>query len=143
MSGTITNINGNTYMNGQQVAAPARKDLSMANFMAVLSAQLANQNPLEPMSDTSFFAQLAEMGTVQGMDELKSSMNVMQASSLLGKTVTAVQTMTDQGAKGGNQLVTGKVTQLKIQDGKYTLSLQVADGGTVDVAIGNVQNVSG
>jgi len=143
MSGTISSVNGNSYVDGTPVAKAKSKTLNMSNFMSVLSAQLANQNPLEPMSDTSFFAQLAEMGTVQGMDDLKSSMNVMQASSLLGKTVTAVRPMTDAGNTDGNSIVSGKVTNLKIQDGVYTISLQQSDGGSVDVQMGNILNVAG
>ncbi|MBX3112780.1 MAG: hypothetical protein KF857_12330 [Fimbriimonadaceae bacterium] len=141
MSGTVTSVNGQSFVDGTPVAKAKSKTLNMSNFMSVLSAQLANQNPLEPMSDTSFFAQLAQMGTVQGMDELKSSMNVMQASALLGKTVTAVRPMTDAGNNDGNSIVSGTVTNLKIQDGVYTISLKQANGGAVDVKMGNILNV--
>ncbi|MBS1707105.1 MAG: flagellar hook capping protein [Armatimonadetes bacterium] len=142
MSGTITSVNGQSFVDGTPIAKDKSKTLSMSNFMSVLSAQLANQNPLEPMSDTSFFAQLAQMGTVQGMDELRASMNTSEASSLLGKTVTAVRPMTSANSGGVNSLVTGTVQKLTIKDGVHYLSIKEPNGGLVEVSIGNVQSVS-
>src|SRR5690349_24630235 len=83
----------------------AKSELDMKSFMRLLTVQLTNQNPLEPMGDRDFFAQMAQMGTVQGLDQMKASLQVTQASSLLGKTVTAVRPMTESGGSA-NTLAT-------------------------------------
>lgn len=67
---------------------PAKSNfLDQAAFLQLLTAQLATQNPLEPMSDRDFFAQMAQLGLVQGVDRLAVSMQASQAANLLGKQV--------------------------------------------------------
>lgn len=117
-----------------------KSQLDMQTFMLLLTTQLANQNPLEPMNDRDFFAQMAQLGTVQGMDDLNKSMEVAQAAAMMGKTVTAVRPMTD-GSTGTNDLVTGVVTRLQVINGDYYLGLRQSDGGIVDVKMGNIQQI--
>lgn len=119
-------------------AAQPRSQLNMETFLQLLAVQLSNQNPLEPMSDRDFFAQMAQMGTVQGMDQLQKSMQMGQASALIGKTVTAVRPMTEGGA---NNLVTGVVRNVGYVNGDYVLQIQEPDGGYVDVKLGNIREV--
>lgn len=126
------------YFGGK--AAPKKKEMDMQAFLELLSAQLANQNPLEPMNDRDFFAQMAQLGTVQGMDKLQKSLDVAQASSLLGKEVTAFRPMTENAA-GVNELVTGTVQKLHIKNGEYFLSLKEANGGLVDVRMTAIREV--
>lgn len=115
--------------------------LSMENFMHLLTVQLANQNPLEPMNDRDFFAQMAQLGQVQGMDDLKKSAQVTQAQSLMGKTVTAFRPNSDGSM--GTDTVTGVVSQLSIKNGNYTLGIQDASGGgLVEVDVAAVQAVT-
>lgn len=66
-------------------------------FTKLLIAQIQHQDPLEPMGDTQFVAQLAQFSSLeqltianQNLEELQiynDSMNRMQAASLLGKEV--------------------------------------------------------
>jgi flagellar basal-body rod modification protein FlgD len=125
---------------GFKPAAP-KSELNMQTFMRLLTVQLTNQNPLEPMGDRDFFAQMAQMGTVQGLDQMKASLQVTQASSLLGKTVTAVRPMTESGGSS-NQLATGVVQKLSSKQGEYYLTLKEDDGGLVDVKLSNIQQVA-
>ncbi len=124
----------------QNVANKNNAQLNMEQFMKLLTVQLSNQNPLEPMNDRDFFAQMAQLGQVQGMDKLTSQGEVAQAQSLMGKTVTAVRPLTDS-TTGVNSTVTGVVTKLSIRNGQYYLGIQEADGGTVDVQLANLQSI--
>lgn len=113
----------------------------MQSFLTLLSVQLSHQNPLEPMNDRDFFAQMAQLGTVQGLDRMQKSLDVAQASALIGKTVTAVRPMTESPS-GTNDLVTGTVERLTIQNGEYIISLKEANGGLVDVQMNGIRQVS-
>jgi flagellar basal-body rod modification protein FlgD len=115
--------------------------IDMTMFLRMLTTQLSNQNPLSPMDDASFFGQIAQLGTVQGMDNLNKQAQVSQATSLLGKTVTAVADSRDSLQAAGG-LVTGKVTGMQIQNGVYYLSVQEANGGIAQVQMGNIQAVA-
>jgi flagellar basal-body rod modification protein FlgD len=134
----ISNTNTDNYVVPK---AKARKsDLDMDAFMHLLTVQLANQNPLEPMSDRDYFAQMAQLGQVQGMDTLNNQGRIEQAQSLMGKTVTAVR---PNFASDPSQtpLVTGTVSKLQIVNGEYKISIKEANGGFVDVNIDSIQSV--
>uniref|UniRef100_C6BLL3 Basal-body rod modification protein FlgD n=2 Tax=Ralstonia pickettii TaxID=329 RepID=C6BLL3_RALP1 len=63
-------------------------------FMQLLVAQLQNQDPLNPMDNSQMTSQLAQINTVNGIQQLNTTMSSMatqnaatQASSLIGRTV--------------------------------------------------------
>ncbi len=128
------------YVNTTVIPA-AKNTIDMSTFLRMLTTELANQDPTAPMDDASFFGQIAQMGTVQGMDTMTKEMKVSEASSLLGKTVTAVADSTDTIQPNGG-LVTGKVVGLSVQSGVYYLSVEEANGGVAQVQMGNIQSVS-
>ena len=117
--------------------AVAKDQLNMATFMKLLTAQLQSQDPLNPMSDTEFFAQLAQLGTVQGVDKMQQTMQAGQAAALVGKTVTGVDT-----SSGTGQVVTGVVNSLNIVNGQYLLNLKGKNGTFSQIEIGNIQSIS-
>ncbi len=120
---------------------PPKSTLDMNTFMRLLSTQLANQNPLEPMNDRDFFAQMAQLGQVQGTDKMLDKLDVLQASSLIGKTVDAVRPMTASGSDGTNSIVTGTVTRLTVKNGEYMLGIKEADGGVAEVSFDAIREV--
>jgi flagellar basal-body rod modification protein FlgD len=66
-------------------------------FLTLLVAQLENQDPLNPLENTEITSQLAQMNTVNGIEQLNVTLNslvesladsqAIQASSLINKTV--------------------------------------------------------
>lgn len=133
-------MNGFQYFGAGQPNTK-KSELDMDTFLRLLTVQLATQNPLEPMNDRDFFAQMAQLGQVQGLDKLQSSMDMSQAASLIGKKVTAVRPMTDQGSNGQNSIVTGTVQRVTVRDGETVLGLKEANGGIVEVKLGSVREI--
>ena len=66
-------------------------------FLKLLVAQLQYQDPLSPQSDTEFVTQLAQMSSLNEMEELNSSFSSVQAYSLVGKLAYAESTDADTG----------------------------------------------
>ena len=97
---------------------------------------------LSPMDDASFFGQVAQLGTVQGMDNMTKQMQIGEASSLLGKTITAVRESTDSINPGDGGLVSGQVVGMAVQNGKYYLNVKESNGGIAQVQLGNIQSVA-
>lgn len=68
-----------------------------ADFLQLLVAQLNNQDPLNPQDSTEFMSQLAQLETVQGIQDLNKSFasfsesmlsnQALQATSLVGRNV--------------------------------------------------------
>jgi flagellar basal-body rod modification protein FlgD len=118
---------------------PRKSELDAETFMRLLAVQLSTQNPLEPMNDRDFFAQMAQLGSVTGLSRMEQSLQVVQASSLIGKTVTAYTTPNDGT---GSQPVSGVAQSLVKRDGEFWLTLKVAGGTTVDVRMSTIQSVA-
>lgn len=85
------------------LAAPRREgpndELGQDDFLTLMITQFRNQDPFEPMSNGDFLGQLAQFGTVNGIDELNSSFaalknsiqseQALQAANLVGHKVLA------------------------------------------------------
>ncbi|XJZ28502.1 flagellar hook assembly protein FlgD [Bacillota bacterium Lsc_1132] len=72
--------------------------LGKDDFLKILMTQLQHQDPLNPLQDKDFIAQMATFSTLEQITNLGASMDkfvklneqnqLLQASSLIGKTVT-------------------------------------------------------
>ena len=112
-------------------ANDAVSDLGMDQFLKLLTTQLANQDPLEPMKDTDFIAQMA---SITSLEQMNNFTNVLQSSmkdqysvasqAYLGKEVTIKSTsgletkgIVDAVEKSGEDIkVTVDGVSYKIQD---------------------------
>ena len=77
-------------------ATPQNVGISQTQFLQLLLTQLQYQDPLKPVDNTEFVAQLAQFSALQINQEISDSMNTsltvqagQQAIGLLGKKVTA------------------------------------------------------
>lgn len=122
------------------VSALAQSQLNMQDFLQLLTTQLQNQDPLNPMSDTDFFAQMAQLGQVEGIDQLNNTAQVQQAQSLMGQTVIAANPNVGSGTSQ-SAVVTGVVQSLSIQNGVYYLGIQQSNGVTATVPMSSLQSV--
>lgn len=130
----------NGYVN-TTVIPKAKNQMDMTMFLRMLTTQLSNQNPLSPMDDGAFFGQIAQLGTVQGMDTMTKQLEIGQASALIGRTVVAVRDAQDS-INPGQSLVVGKVTGMTVQNGKYYLNVEEENGGVAQVQMGNIQSIA-
>ena len=108
--------------------------LGKDDFLKLLLAQLANQDPLKPMEDKEFIAQLAQFNSLEQMTQVNThlvdmlaGMSLSQASSLIGKFVEAGQ-------------FSGVVNAVTMADGKAKVTLDT-DQGAVQVALAQVTRV--
>lgn len=63
--------------------------IDSGTFLTLLAAQLCNQDPLNPQTDTEFVTQLAQMSSLEEMRSLAAGMSSLQAYSFAGKYVYA------------------------------------------------------
>ena len=61
--------------------------LGQADFMKLMITQLQNQAPFQPMQSSEFLGQLAQFGTVSGIDDVKSAVDALSG------TLTSAQTL--------------------------------------------------
>ena len=133
------------YMSAQN--ARNTSELGKTDFLNLLVAQLANQDPLEPAKDTEFIAQLAQFSTLEQMQMLSQSYANSQASSMIGKYIEGSYTkeMVGMDANGMPEIrqstvkVAGLVSGLTYLNGQAQLQIQGLDGYTVKLS--NVEYV--
>jgi len=95
-------------------AASAGQTLNQADFLQLLVTQMSSQDPLDPQSDTEFAAQLAQFSALQQTQDMSQNLSALQASSMLGETVTAAPS-------DGSAPVTGLVSSVSISAGTPTV----------------------
>jgi flagellar basal-body rod modification protein FlgD len=91
-------------------AASAGQTLNQADFLQLLVTQMSSQDPLDPQSDTEFAAQLAQFSALQQSQNMSQNLSAIQATSMLGETVTATPS-------DGSAAVSGTVTSVTISSG--------------------------
>lgn len=96
------------------------KVLGQDEFLQLLVTQMRNQDPMKPMSDTEFIAQMAEFSNLEqtkemsgDIKELRQSNAFAQGTALMGHHVRLM---------GNDEKVTnGLVTNLEVRDGEVNL----------------------
>ena len=100
----------------EKAAATSSEDMN-ARFLTLLTTQLKNQDPLNPMENAEVTSQLAQMSTVDGIERLnkmfqsfvdnQAESDSMQAAALVGRGVLVEGkklSLTESGAIGGFEL---------------------------------------
>lgn len=107
-------------------AATQAAAISQEDFFRILVAQLSFQDPLKPIDNQAFIAQIAQFTaleqsrqTNENITSLLTVQSSTQAISLLGKTV---EVNTDSGA------VVGSVTTLNFVEGRPLMTIRKTDG---------------
>ncbi|MBI1890125.1 MAG: flagellar hook capping protein [Burkholderiales bacterium] len=104
-------------------------NIGLQEFLRILTSQLSNQDPLKPMDNQEFVAQLAQFAALeqsaqlnQKLEQLLSVQSAVQSVGLLGKTV-------DVNTQSGT--ITGQVKELNFSNGEAQLTVLTASNATI------------
>lgn len=76
-----TDLYGSLGLNKPATQQTKKKDaLDQADFMRLMTTQLQHQDPLKPMDNSQMVAQMAQLSTVQGINNLNSTVQGFQQS---------------------------------------------------------------
>lgn len=116
-----------------KVRQAGKQQLGQDEFLKLLTTQLKAQDPLKPVEDTQFIAQMAQFSSLNQMQTLNKNFEsfnksinesttmqtLAQASALIGKVVTAGPSMAERAM--------GSVQQIRLTDGKVQVVLKGVD----------------
>jgi flagellar basal-body rod modification protein FlgD len=104
--------------------------LNLEDFLKVLTTQLTYQDPLNPVDNQEFMAQLAQFTSLEQTQQLNNKIETLinnqaalQSVGLIGRTV-------DISSSGG--VVTGTVKSLSFAGETPVVSILTAGGATID-----------
>jgi flagellar basal-body rod modification protein FlgD len=117
----VTNTTGNANL---QAAGISQQD-----FLQILLTQLTQQDPLKPMDNTAFVAQLAQFSQLEQTQTLSDTVTTSlatqtasQAVALLGTTVTVSST------SSGGSSTSGQVTSIDFSGNAPLLTITPTSG---------------
>jgi flagellar basal-body rod modification protein FlgD len=124
----------------QDAETEDNQSLGQDEFLKLMTTQLSNQDPLEPMDNGDFLAQMAQFGTVNGINELLTSFDslssslqssqALQASNLIGRDVLVTM---DEGYLGTN----GMAGAVDLETSADNVVVNIYDSN--DTVIGRVE----
>lgn len=130
---TVTTLTQGTQISASvQATNTAGTNLTENNFLQLLTAQLEDQDPLNPTSPSDFAAELAQFSTATGVQNLNTTMvqtSGTQASSLIGHNVAVAGNALILGSGGtatGAFSLSGAATDVKV-------AISNSSGSIVDV----------
>jgi flagellar basal-body rod modification protein FlgD len=69
--------------------SPVVQDLDRNAFLRLFTTQLQNQNPLDPMKNEAFVAQLAQFSTLEATTAMSSSLSDFVSGRIIGAVTRA------------------------------------------------------
>ncbi|XOV88276.1 MAG: flagellar hook assembly protein FlgD [Pseudomonadota bacterium] len=114
-------------------AGRGKSDLGQEDFMALLVAQLENQDPGKPMDNFDFLSQIAQFGMVDGIQNLQGSFTDVADSFRTGQLISATgllgrQVMADSPVAllDQNSFIEGTID---VPPGSANISVEVRTAG--------------
>ncbi|HHX17816.1 MAG TPA: flagellar biosynthesis protein FlgD [Clostridium sp.] len=98
--------------------------LGKDDFLKLLITQLTHQDPMNPVDDKEFIAQMAQFSTLEQMQNMNSDFSQIKAFSMIGKTVTA--SIINKGTNA-QEVIQGIVDSVTIENGKSILNVNGKD----------------
>lgn len=117
----VDNQVNSQYYAGEETRE-VKNDLGKDEFLKILAAQFRGQNPLEPLKDTEFIAQMAQFSSLEQLQNISAKLDSFQEDalwsqylSLLGKEI--------YGLNDDGYPIRGLVTGVNFKEGQFRLSI--------------------
>lgn len=127
-------------------ASKSSSEMGKQDFLTLFTAQLKSQNPLDPVKNEAFVAQLAQFSQLEALTNMQTSLDnfvtsmsserMLGSASLIGKKISVADAPTALGESGGID------ASIDLPNGASGIQLTVRDskGRTVQDLIAGAQN---
>jgi flagellar basal-body rod modification protein FlgD len=117
------------------VGASNAARLSMEDLLHVLLTELTHQDPLKPVENKDFMAQIAQLSSLDAAQRLNQNLEQLLTLQSLNQSV-GLAARTEGGP------VSGQVSALSLVGGEPRLTLTTADGRTIaGLTVGQLETV--
>lgn len=131
----------NSIANAATTETQTNNSIGQEDLFKILLAQLQYQDPLEPIDNQEFIAQLAQFTDLEQsrslndkVDQILVSQTVNQSVTLLGRNIQAqLESATE----------VGQVTAIAFEDGSPRITIQTADSRVIsDISLSQIQIIN-
>ncbi len=112
------------------------KQLDKMAFLTLLLTELRNQDPMKPMEDKDFIAQLAQFSSLEQMQHLNESFGLMGQDQAASRAFATIGRKIDYADVDTGGVLSGTVTGVVFEEGWPKLEV-----GSAHVELGNVVGV--
>lgn len=91
-------------------------ELGVDEFLKLLVTQLQNQDPMSPLEDKDFIAQMAQFNSLEQLKMLNQNLDFGSSVTLIGKTIKAYDPVS-------NGYIIGLVDKVAMENGQSYLSV--------------------
>ncbi len=118
-----------TGTDAASTAKLGQRSLGQEDFLALMTAQMKNQDPFKPVDNTQMVAQMAQFSSLAGITEMSTTMKAI--ADKLGATMPA-----DALSWVGKQVLTEGATASPRSDGSLSGAIELdGDAAAVDLTI--------
>ncbi|HWI09721.1 MAG TPA: flagellar hook capping FlgD N-terminal domain-containing protein [Burkholderiaceae bacterium] len=115
----------------------SQSSLGQEDFLKILTTQLNYQDPLKPMDNQQFMAQMAQFASLEQTramnDNIETLLTIQSATQSVGLLGRTVEVSTDSDA------AVGEVTSLRFSNGQPLLTVKTAAGQTLtDLSVSKI-----
>lgn len=146
-SSLFNQINKSNGLNadGSKIKGATKEDAEelQNQFLTLLTAQLQNQDPLNPLENTELTSQLAQINTVSGIAGISEKVTSLltalnnnqgiQAAGIIGKNVLTAGnqiTLTSEADENGNTTSAAAYGGIKLESNADKVVVKITDGAT-------------
>ena len=112
-------------------ASAATNAMGLQDFLKILLTQLQYQDPLKPMDNQQFMAQMAQFTSLQESQQMNEKMSTLISNQAALQSVGLIGRTVDIGTSSG-QTLSGVVTALSLAGATPSLSITLQGGATID-----------
>ena len=130
---TLANLGIGRTTSGPSVQSTASTTLGQADFLKLLTAQMKNQDPFDPVDNTEMVAQMAQFSSLAGISEmsstLKSIAEKLGAASASDAMAYIGRTVLTPGAVAYGREAGGIAGVVELADAASNVSVTISDAG--------------
>ncbi len=116
------------------------QSLGMQDFLKILLTQLTYQDPLKPMDNQEFMAQMAQFTNLQQTQQLNDKIETLITNQAALQSVGLIGRTVDINASGTT--VTGTVSALSLAGASPSISVRTSSGAVInDVSLSQISAV--
>lgn len=122
------------------VSATAASSLGLQDFVRVLTTQLTYQDPLKPLDNQEFMAQVAQFTSLEQSQQLNERLQQLIGNQAALQSIGLIGRSIEFDTSAGRS--SGTVTALSLQGDAPLLTVAISTGNVVnDVGLGQVLSV--